>query len=936
MAEASSLWKFQHPLGVQEYDLALMTWEEVEGHISYLSFEERKNVRRSYDQVILLHEKKSTHKNYRELHSIIQHSFTLFTALADLKADPETLMSGMLLHLCLHGWISEEEALTHMSKNASLLPSLFAVFNAYETSMQSGLRMLCLHGQCDPRVWVFVLVERLEHVLSLPLECKDARHRMVLEDTSSTLVPLARKLSMDVLARDLMMHCVERLDSARFHAVCIAEATTETFVRSIIAEMSSVLSAHCPTWVLAKDRTNRCTELDPPKEGEAPRAVPMTLTCDTQDDCYRALALLHRHWRQKPGSFYDAMSQPDAQGLESLCTTVLLYNGTRVRLAIRTKQMHDYAEWGVATLCFQKEMCGYRGFFPWMYILDALLEDVTLSDEMFASHVSRNVLCSHILVYGAGGEVAFVPAHATCLDAAFALFGEEVLSLFSLMVDGVPQQLQKTITAGQTISYTRSGERTVMRRWVKYCTTHRAETSIRAALRQAPSEHTVSLGKEALQKILTDHQKGFLDEFDEESFLESLLSMGYQSLEEVYAAIGDGSEDPINIYVALFEPQKRSAYPKMLLTGELVRGNSAIMTRLMNVYESHQPHVSNVTVLSRFWNKKRNIVRMSIAAPMQLRRRIETELQEAGLERIRTRSAMSTVWQYIAIGLIVVIWGIDPVLAAHLLQGPLNIHPIDFTIMRFAGFFSLCFVYASIVRMRSSFGYRSLPWNNLYLWASAASLVMIALTTYYALLYLLPQDYIAFSYASAVAIPVSISFLSNPFSKTSIFPVALIASAFIVYPMLPSQLTIASFIAGIMMFLSFTAFTFFVDTFKRRNAVGARLHTFFLLLSILSLVMSLPLIPFSTVFDVGYHTPILFLYGIFVSGIPYVLYYNVLKTGVMPWFMKFFVLGVVCTLGSQFALFNVINVWSLIPLSLVCFAVFLFYRTYRYPTGRSS
>ncbi len=227
----------------------------------------------------------------------------------------------------------------------------------------------------------------------------------------------------------------------------------------------------------------------------------------TEADCYRILGVIHHRWRAVPGRFKDYISQPKQNGYRSIHTTVSGRDGKRVEVQVRSRQMHEVAEAGVAAHWSYRE--GVRVQNPlavdparWVASLtDRLGEE---DDDDFMENVKLEMYVDQVFCFTPKGDVIQLPRGATPLDFAYAIHTRIGNSTVSAKIDGIRVPLWTRLKNGQSVEViTAEGQRPQVS-WIDIVTTGRAKSAIRRSLREEDRERFVKLGQE-LARAAFDH-----------------------------------------------------------------------------------------------------------------------------------------------------------------------------------------------------------------------------------------------------------------------------------------------------------------------------------------------------------------------------------------------------------------------------------------------
>jgi guanosine-3',5'-bis(diphosphate) 3'-pyrophosphohydrolase len=229
--------------------------------------------------------------------------------------------------------------------------------------------------------------------------------------------------------------------------------------------------------------------------------------CGSVADCYRILGVIHQRWRAVPGRFKDYISQPKNNGYRSIHTTVSGRDGKRVEVQIRTREMHEVAEAGVAAHWSYRE--GVRAANPfavdpakWIATLTERLDEGD-TDE-FLENVKLEMYSDQVFCFTPKGDVIQLPRGATPLDYAYAIHTRIGNSCVSAKIDGIRVPLWTRLKNGQSVEIITAEGQRPQASWIDIVTTGRAKAAIRRSLREEDRGRFVKLGQE-LARAAFDH-----------------------------------------------------------------------------------------------------------------------------------------------------------------------------------------------------------------------------------------------------------------------------------------------------------------------------------------------------------------------------------------------------------------------------------------------
>ena len=224
-------------------------------------------------------------------------------------------------------------------------------------------------------------------------------------------------------------------------------------------------------------------------------------------DCYRVLGVIHQRWLAVPGRFKDYISQPKSNGYRSIHTTVSGRDGKRVEVQVRTRQMHEVNESGVAAHWSYREGVRVQNPFAidpakWVTSLTERLGSEDTDD--FMENVKLEMYTDQVFCFTPKGDVIQLPRGATPLDFAYAIHTRIGNSTVSAKVDGIRVPLWTRLKNGQSIEIITAEGQRPQASWIDIVVTGRAKAAIRRSLREEDRGRFIKLGQE-LARAAFDH-----------------------------------------------------------------------------------------------------------------------------------------------------------------------------------------------------------------------------------------------------------------------------------------------------------------------------------------------------------------------------------------------------------------------------------------------
>ncbi len=228
---------------------------------------------------------------------------------------------------------------------------------------------------------------------------------------------------------------------------------------------------------------------------------------DSEADCYGALGAVHQRWRAVPGRFKDYISQPKSNGYRSIHTTVSGRDGKRVEVQMRTREMHEVAESGVAAHWSYRD--GERAENPFAVDpaswIASLTERLDQEDhDEFLENVKLEMYADQVFCFTPKGDVVKLPRGATPLDFAYAIHTRIGDSCVGAKVDAIRVPLWTRLKNGQSVEIVTAEGQRPQATWIDIVSTGRAKGAIRRSLREEDRERFMKLGRE-LVRVAFEH-----------------------------------------------------------------------------------------------------------------------------------------------------------------------------------------------------------------------------------------------------------------------------------------------------------------------------------------------------------------------------------------------------------------------------------------------
>ncbi len=441
------------------------------------------------------------------------HPIAVAAVLAEQRLDDATIVTALL-----HDTIEDTKAsYATVSERfgpeiADLVDGVTKLTNlqlsSTETQQAENFRKLFMAMSKDLRVILVKLADRLHNMRTIKAMRPEKQIKKAHE-TMDIFAPLAGRMGMQWMREELEDLAFRVLNpDARASIIrrfIKLQKETGDVVEKITSDMREVLDkAGIDADVLgrAKKPYSIWRKMEEKEMGFSRLSdiYGFRIITHNERDCYAVLGAIHHRWRAVPGRFKDYISQPKSNGYRSLHTTVSGRDGKRVEVQIRTTQMHDVAETGVAAHWSYRD--GERAENPFavdpVKWISSLTEQFDSEEDHaeFLEAVKLEMYADKVFCFTPKGEVVKLPRGATPIDFAYAIHTRIGHACVGAKIDGMRVPLWTRVKNGQSVEVITADGQTPQATWLDIATTGKARAAIRRALRSLDRERYVKLGRE--------------------------------------------------------------------------------------------------------------------------------------------------------------------------------------------------------------------------------------------------------------------------------------------------------------------------------------------------------------------------------------------------------------------------------------------------------
>ncbi|MFN4355248.1 RelA/SpoT family protein [Parvibaculum sp.] len=504
------------------------------------------------------------------------HPIEVAGILTDLKLDTATIVTA-LLHDTIEDTGSTMDELTKLfgPQVAGLVDGVTKLTRIELTSERSkqaeNFRKFLLAMSNDIRVLLVKLADRLHNMRTLHfISSADKRQRIALE-TMEIYAPLAGRMGIQEIREELEDLAFKELNPEAREALVkrlneFRESTGDV-VKKIATEIRETLeAAGLPCEVIGREKRpysmwrkmeRRAISLEQLSDIFGFRVI-----VDDVPDCYRALGVLHTAWPMVPGRFKDYISTQKANGYRSLHTTIIGPQKKRAEVQVRTRKMHEVAEYGIAAHWLYKEAAGgdatgeFAATFKWLRQLIEMLEHGA-SPEEFLEHTKLQMYSDQVFCFTPNGLLITLPRGATPIDFAYAVHTEIGDTCVGAKINGRHMPLRTKLENGDEVEIIRSQAQKPSPAWEAIVATGKARSAIRRSIRAAKQAEFSKLGR---QIVKTAFEAVGRDASD--TILERALGpLRKHDLNDLLASVGDGTLNAAQVLLTVYpeEPAPKAS-----------------------------------------------------------------------------------------------------------------------------------------------------------------------------------------------------------------------------------------------------------------------------------------------------------------------------------------------------------------------------------------
>ena len=500
------------------------------------------------------------------------HPLEVAAILTDLKLDDATIAAA-LLHDTIEDTDTTRDVIDELfgEEIGALVDGLTKIKKldlvSKKVEQAENLRKFMLAISRDVRVLLVKLADRLHNMRTLDFVPVAKRDR-IAEETMDIYAPLAGRMGIQWMRDELEELAFRQLNRKAYDMIASRLSMMHEVNREAIDEIEKALTgklADSGIEAVVIGRQKRAYSIWRKMERKSVSfeqlsdIIGFRVIVGSVEDCYRTLGIVHTTWPTVPGRYKDYISTPKQNDYRSIHTTVIGPRHRRVELQIRTRQMHDIAEYGIAAHALYKDGIATKpgngdgrhqiesGAYQWLRRLVEMVSEGNTPEE-FLEHTKLELFQDQVFCFTPKGRLIALPRGATAIDFAYAVHTDIGNTAIGCKINGRLEPLISELHNGDEVEIIASRAQTPSAAWEAIAVTGKARSAIRRATRDASRSQYAGLGRQIVVRAFERAGKPYADER-----LAAVLSrLAQHNVEDALAAVGRGELPSKDILKALF------------------------------------------------------------------------------------------------------------------------------------------------------------------------------------------------------------------------------------------------------------------------------------------------------------------------------------------------------------------------------------------------
>ena len=490
----------------------------------------------------------------------IFHPLAVAKTVAEMNLDYRSIAAAILHDVLEDTPVSREELAEALDEEISVLVDGLSKlthlkFESQAEAQAANFRKMLLAVVDDIRVVLIKLADRLHNMQTLGAMPRE-KQRRIARETLEIYAPIANRLGIKQIKNELEDLGFKALYPGRYRVLQEEVRKARGNRKELVQKIELQIMSHLEEAGIEGQVSGREKHLFSLYEKMRAKQLSfqevfdmfaVRVVVNNVDDCYRTLGKLHNLYKPIPGHFKDYIAIPKSNGYQSLHTVLFTEHGVPVELQIRSGEMDQFAESGIAAHWIYKTGEGDTNSAQsrareWLSNLVDIGQSVGNSQE-FLDNVKVDLFPDAIYVFSPKGDIYQLPAAATAVDFAYAIHSDIGNTCVTVKIDRRLASLSTTLRSGQTVEIVTAPTARPSPLWLNFVVTAKARTAIRSYLKNLENEEAVEFGRRLIDRGLGRYSKKLAD-IDADTVNALVKEFGFSNRQELYIDVGLGNRLP--------------------------------------------------------------------------------------------------------------------------------------------------------------------------------------------------------------------------------------------------------------------------------------------------------------------------------------------------------------------------------------------------------
>jgi len=424
------------------------------------------------------------------------HPIEVANILTDLKLDSATITTGLLHDTIEDTFATYETIKSEFGDEVADLVDGVTKISVFENtaganSKVENFRKLILATSKDIRVLLVKIADRLHNMRTIKAITKDEKRKRIAQETMEIYAPLADRMGMhrirdelEDLSFEILNHDARKLIKIRLDEIKLDK---KDIFEELSFELSEILNeSQINAEIYGREKTPfsiwRKVQKKRVSLEQITDIIGFRIILDNIDDCYKTLGIFHKKWNCIPGKFKDYISSPKINGYKSIHTSVIGSNKKPIEIQLRTKEMHEFAERGVASHWQYKSSEKFNSLswkeYDWLKDLVEIIEKNENPEHSY-EYTKLQMFQENVFCFTPKGSVIKLPKDATPIDFAYAVHTKIGNTAIGCEINGNKSELQDILRNGDRVNIITSKNQSPSLHWIPTTKTGKARSAIR-------------------------------------------------------------------------------------------------------------------------------------------------------------------------------------------------------------------------------------------------------------------------------------------------------------------------------------------------------------------------------------------------------------------------------------------------------------------------